>query len=160
MTDKKTTPQPAKTQSPEIEKILESVPKEKREQVISQIVSMERTHIGPLPDPQTLQSYADIIPDGANRVMKMAENQLEHRMYIEKKAIRGQLNQSNIGQILAFIIGIFAIGCGTYCIVSGHDWSGSILGGAGVIGLVTAFIQGKKEQQKDLDRKKETLKKK
>ena len=119
---------------------------------------MHKTHIGPLPDPETLIQYSDIIPNGAERIMQMAEKQLEHRMTMEKKVIGGQMLQSNIGQFLAFFIGIAALGASTYCIISGYEWSGGALGIGGLTGLVTAFIKGRSSQEKNLEEKQPRIK--
>jgi uncharacterized membrane protein len=135
-------------------KIFDGIPKQKRQQIIrSLVVTMHKTHIGPLPDPETLAQYSAIIPNGAERIMLMAEKQLNHRMKIENKVVGGQMLQSNIGQILAFLIGIAALAASTYCIVSGYEWSGSILGIGGLTGLVTAFIKGRSKQEKSLEEK-------
>jgi len=136
-------------------RVFEGIPKQKKEQIIrSVLVSMHTLHIGPLPDPDTYAQYAQLIPNGADRIMLMAEKQLEHRIKLESKERSGQMLQSNIGQFLAFFIGIAAIGASTYCIVSGHDWSGSILGVGGLTGLVTAFIKGRRQQNVSLLKKK------
>lgn len=133
-------------------KIFEGITKQKKQQIIkSLVVTMHKTHIGPLPDAQTLSEYSVLIPDGANRIMLMAEKQLEHRMRMENKVVGGQMIQSNIGQFLAFFIGIAALGAATYCIVQGHEWAGSILGVGGLTGLVTAFIRGRSRQAKSLE---------
>lgn len=114
---------------------------------------MQRIHIGPLPSPETLEQYSKIIPNGAERIMIMTEKQSDHRMYLEKKVISGQMLQSNIGQILAFLIGIAALSASVYMVVNGHDWSGTIIGGGGIVSLVTAFIQGRRNQVRDLQEK-------
>ena len=134
--------------------IFEGIPKQKKQQIIrSVVVTMHKTHSGPLPDPQTLAEYSSIIPNGAERIMQMAEKQLNHRMQMENKVIGGQLLQSNIGQILAFLIGLAALSASTYCIVNNYEWSGSLLGLAGLTGLVTAFIKGRDQQEKSLEDK-------
>lgn len=135
-------------------KIFEGIPKQKKQQIIQGIVvSMRKTHIGPLPDPETLAEYSEIIPNGAERIMQMAEKQLDHRMKMENKVIGGQMLQSNIGQFLAFLIGIAALVASTYCIVNGYEWSGSLLGIGGLTGLVTAFIKGRSQQESNLKEK-------
>lgn len=135
-------------------KIFEGIPKQKKQQIIkSLVVTMHKTHIGPLPDPQTLSEYSAIIPNAADRIMTMAEKQLDHRMKMENMVIRGQMLQSNIGQFLAFFIGIAALSASTYCIVTGHEWSGTFLGIGGLTSLVTAFIKGRSQQEKSLAQK-------
>jgi len=135
-------------------KIFEGIPKHKKQQIIkSLVVTMRKTHIGPLPDPETLAEYSAIIPNGAERIMQMAEKQMDHRMKMENKVVGGQMLQSNLGQILAFLIGVAALSSATYCIVSGYEWAGSILGIGGLSGLVTAFIKGRNNQDRSLNKK-------
>ncbi len=43
---------------------------------------------GPLPHPSILESYNNIIPDGAERIMAMAERQLNHRIETESFVAR------------------------------------------------------------------------
>lgn len=85
----------------------------------------------------------------------MAEQEMEHRHRMEEKELDADIafNESIAGregkeilrgQVFAFLIGIVTIGCGTYATVEGHPLAGSFIGGTGVIGLVTAFILGRK----------------
>lgn len=134
-------------------KVFEGISKEKKNRIIHSLAVIQKTHIGPLPDPETYSQYAQLIPNGADRIMVMAERQSEHRMQMEKRVVSGQLLQSNIGQFLAFFIGLAAIGGGVYCVTKGYEIGGSILGVGGLTGLVTAFIQGKRRQTSNLAQK-------
>ncbi len=132
------------------------VPKEKSKEIVRAVaISINKSHSGPIPDAETLSEYNNVIPDGANRIMIMAEKQSEHRIAMENKVISSQIIQSNLGQIFALIIGLFTIGVGAWCICSGYEFGGGFLGVGGVVGLVTAFIQGKNSQKKDLNSKKQ-----
>ncbi len=119
------------------------------------VISRSKTHIGPLPDGETLREYNELIPNGADRVMVMAERQSEHRMTMEKTVIEGQTKQSSRGQSYALIIGLFALAGSTACILLGHEWPGTVLGVGGLTGLVTAFIVGKDKQSENLHTKRE-----
>lgn len=109
----------------------------------------ESSHSGPLPDGDTLIKYNSVIPNGADRIMKMAERQQEHRMDIESKVIAGQVKQSKLGQIFGLIIGIVGIGCGTFLAYSGAKTVGGIIAGGTVISLVSVFVIGKRNQKSD-----------
>lgn len=135
-------------------KIFDAVPKNKRPQLIRGIaMTVMKAHSGPLPDPETLERYSVLIPNGAERIMQMAEKQQNHRMGLESRVIDSQLRQSNTGQILAFVIGLAALGAGAFCIYSGHELGGSVIGGGGIVGLVTAFIKGRSAQERNLETK-------
>lgn len=137
-------------------KIFEGLNPKKRQELIrtTMFISSQKTHSGPLPDSQTLREYNEIIPNGADRIMTVFEQQAAHRMGMENYVIKEQLRQSNLGQIFALTIGIVALICATFCIYSGYEWGGSILGAGGITGLVVAFIKGKDYQQKNLSSKK------
>ncbi len=40
---------------------------------------------GPIPPPSMMEQYERTLPGSADRILKMAENQSEHRQWIEKK---------------------------------------------------------------------------
>ena len=56
-----------------------------------------RQHSGPLPPADELQRYGQVVRDGAERIMTMAEAQQQHRMQLEKTVISSQQAQSVTG---------------------------------------------------------------
>ncbi|HEX7279726.1 MAG TPA: DUF2335 domain-containing protein [Solirubrobacterales bacterium] len=52
---------------------------------VLQAVSIELS--GPLPHPQLLRQYGEVVPRGAERIVKLAEDQVHHRQVME---LRGQ----------------------------------------------------------------------
>lgn len=121
---------------------------------VEQIIERKITaHQGPLPQWEDLEKYGQIIPNGADRIMTMAEKQQDHRMSLETTAITEQLTQSKRGQTFGLFIGLTAIIGGVACILLGHEWSGVFLGGGGLTGLVSVFVIGKNKQAKSLDDK-------
>jgi len=130
--------------------ILENISSGKCKGLISNLVSVEQHHRGPLPALADLMAYAQVIPEGANRIMEMAEKQQRHRMELENLAIEGQLKQSIRGQIFAFVIAFGIVAAGTICVLNGYAISGTILSGLGLTGIVSAFIKGKRDQEKEL----------
>ncbi len=72
---------------------------------------------------------------------------------MEFKAIEGDLKQSNLGQIFAFIIAMSFLGVSGFLIYIGHEISGSILGTVDLVALVTAFLVGRHQQNRDLSDK-------
>lgn len=124
-------------------------PKKKMEllQSISTVSIQQRSHSGPLPDAETLIKYDSVIPNGADRIMKMAEKQQLHRMDMENKVITSQSNQSRLGQIFGLIIGITGIGSGTFLAAMGETTVGGIIAGGTVVSLVSIFVIGKNIQK-------------
>jgi len=79
----------------------------------------------------------------------MAEQQAVHRQLIEKEVIESDILNSRKLLNYGIIIGLTAVigGCG--CVMTGHDVSGSIIGGTGLTSLVGVFVYGSRERRKE-----------
>lgn len=139
--------------------LLKGIPKNKKLEIASYILSVQRTHSGPLPSPDYLEEYSRIIPNGAERIMQMAEKQSEHRMKMENKALSSHVNQGYLGQIFGFIIGLAFLSAGVYLGINGQPILGGTLGLGGLTGLVTAFIKGRDSDREEVSEKSKTVKK-
>ena len=132
--------------------IFQGVPPKKKDEILKSVsitMIQERSHSGPLPDAETLIKYNSVIPDGADRIMIMAEKQQAHRMSLESRVIASQSKQSNLGQWFGLIIGLVGIGCGTFLAYTGETTVGGIIAGGTVVSLVSVFVIGKKSQKSD-----------
>jgi uncharacterized membrane protein len=131
-------------------RIFEGIKPEKRKEILQTFTKFTiKHHSGPLPEPDTLIKYNSVIPDGANRIMIMAEKQQEHRMSLESKAVNSQLGQSKTGQILGFVLALFIISTGTYLAMQGHEKMGGTLVGTTLISLVVLFVLGKRPKSSE-----------
>lgn len=134
--------------------IFDNISKKKKFEILQSLsftLIQEKSHSGPLPDAEMLVQYNSVIPEGADRIMKMAEKQQNHRMQIENKVINSQSLQSKLGQIFGLIIGIVGIASGTYLASIGETTVGGIIAGGTVVSLVSVFVLGKKSQRKSLE---------
>lgn len=135
--------------------VLKGIPREKIEALAR--ISIQRHEFSmrssPLPEPAELAAYNEIIPTGADRILKMAEAQSAHRIAIETLVVKSQQKQGFCGQLFGLLIGFFGIGSATYAAVSGQPWFGSIIGGATLVSLVSVFVYGRQSQKKELHEK-------
>ncbi len=139
----------------QMQEIISALPEEKQELLIRRVQALmvAKSHCGPIPSPEDIALYNQHIPDGANRIMRMAEKQADHRISIETTVIVEQQRQSARGQIFGLIIGLFGISVGAWVAVLGHDVVGGGIAGTTVISLVYAFISGRRTQRRDLQKK-------
>lgn len=108
---------------------------------------------GPLPPPGALEKYNQIIPNGAERIMVMAEEQSKHRKTLEAKALNTDSRNSLLGIIFAFVLGLTTIVVGAIIILKDYVYPGTIMGSAGLVGLVSAFIYGTRSRRKERENK-------
>lgn len=137
----------AKTIDP---KLFDGLSHQKRQSLVRGLalsISIQKTHSGPLPDPETLQSYKDIIENGAERIMVMAEKEQSARLEERAAFSRRMMNQSGIGQILGFIICITSIGGGIYLSFVGKETSGITAIITALVALAGAFVYSKVKEK-------------
>lgn len=126
-----------------------------KEELISITRSMIRKEhfSGPLPHPKIIKEYDAILPGAAERIFKLAESESDHRRNLEDKIVTSGIQDSKLGVVFAFIIGLVGIGGGIYVITLGYEWSGTILSGASLASIVGSFIYGTRngKQSEDSD---------
>lgn len=74
------------------------------------------------------------------------QRETEANIALQRESQRAHARETQLGQWLAFFIGIFAIGAGSYAAAHGAQVAGAFIGGGGVIGLVSVFIYGRKQR--------------
>jgi uncharacterized membrane protein len=116
-------------------------------QTMQQSVMMQASAwSGPLPPPEALARYNDILPNGAERIVAMVERQAAHRIEIESHVSRQQLKQSGRGQIYALIIGISGLGTSAYAAYLGLGAAAGTIATVALGTLAVTFILGKKSE--------------
>ncbi len=116
-------------------------------------VVVHQEYRGLLPHPDELRAYNEIVPDAAERILAMAEQQAAHRRSLEATAIMEQLAQSRRGQVYAFITSMTALAVGGVLGYFGHDWLAGTFVTSGSVGLASIFYSAKRQQREDLERK-------
>jgi uncharacterized membrane protein len=109
--------------------------------------SRTELHTGPLPHPDILARYDQILPGAAERIIRMAEHQQDHRMTMESTVIRSDVNQARWGLICGFVLSVIVISVSGYLIGQGHDIAGGALGGLDLVSLVGVFIYGSRTRR-------------
>ena len=117
------------------------------------IVRQSSTFSGPLPPPETLREFNEIVPGAAERIIKMAEGQFEHRKELERKVIDSDIARSKWGQILGFFIAIFGITASGIISIYGNPIGGVVLGVGTLASLVGVFMYGSNTRSKEREKK-------
>lgn len=105
---------------------------------------------GPLPPPEILQKYDEILPGAAERIIKMAEQQAEHRRSLEQQVIKSDIKNSKLGVLCGFFIGMGGIIGGVVVAIYGKQpLFGGILSFASLAVLAGVFVHGTESRRKE-----------
>ena len=130
----------------EIQASIKKFPKEQQEKVILTIyrqISIQQTYVGPIPSPEMLSGYEEIVEGSAKLIIDKFDKQFAHRVEMEKTVIPNQVSQTTRGQWFGFIIAMTAIGCTVYLSITGHEDVAKVLGGTTMVSLVSVFVIGR-----------------
>lgn len=102
---------------------------------------LEMEWSGPLPPSIVLKQFDDVVPNGAERVSHMAEQEQQHRISMEQKGLIASINESRRGQYLGATISILALLSVGVTVYFGVHWSISIaLVSIPVFGVIRAIV--------------------
>lgn len=141
---------------PEVEVISDKI----HQQADKKLLLAQRSEFfsGPIPPPELLARYNKIIPNGADRILTMAEQQQSHRHYLEKSVVECDMRRSDRGLLLGFVItAIFGIG-GIYLIATGHNLNGLAIIFMPLATLVGTFIYAQNSRKKERIEKSKSIK--
>jgi uncharacterized membrane protein len=102
------------------------------------------SYTGPLPPPNWLEKYDQVLPGMANRLVVMLENETSHRHAFEKELLSKDYDLKGRGQTLGMGALILILGIIAFMVWSGHPWPAVSLGTATLVGVVAVFVLGKR----------------
>lgn len=112
----------------------------------------EVRYAGPVPHPDILRQYNELVPGSAERILAQAERQTDHRIAIESDVRRSQL-----GLIFGFVLALCCIVGGCTVAALGHDAAGGTIATAAVVALAGVFVYGTSLRKKERQRKAEEV---
>jgi len=110
---------------------------------------------GPLPPPETLEKYDQIVPGMSERLLDLFEKQAKHRMQLEKDVVHSNIVNTKKGQWFAFILSILIVITAACCAYIGQSNVAIALVGFDVAGLASAFCFNQYLQKKERKEKRE-----
>ena len=101
---------------------------------------------GPLPTPDILPGYDEVLPGAAERIMRMAEKEQAGALEFGGIAVRAAVADNRRGQVFGFLVALAAFGTASYLGYLGHGTAAAIVGGGTVVALVTVFVTGRRHR--------------
>jgi uncharacterized membrane protein len=121
-----------------------------------QVVVSEQNFKGPLPPPELLRQYQQIMPNLPEIIVQRMMDEMNHRQEMERRHMAmcegwatGDLQLQRRGQFFGFILGFVGIagGLGVAAFVS--PAGGAIVSGISLTAIVIAFLKRRTESDKD-----------
>jgi uncharacterized membrane protein len=99
---------------------------------------------GPLPPPGALEHFNRIIPGGAERILKLVEQEQEHRLALDRDINLSNSRRANFGQVFGTILAALAIIAAIANTYLGGPWQvGVALVGVPILGVAKALIKNR-----------------
>lgn len=133
-------PKQADTLPQEIENFIKTLPKDKRHQAKTALISIERKYTSPLPPSEEMIAYESICPGTTEKLINAIVSQSVHRTDIESKIVEETLRQSSRGQIFAFALCALLISLSAFLGYCGHDWLGGVFGFFSLAIVASSFL--------------------
>lgn len=122
-------------------------------------ITASRTELfsGPLPHPDLLAKYNDALPNGAERIVAMAEKQQDHRISLENFMAKEMAFRSKAGLYLGFVIVCLATLGAILLLFFGKSIEGFGVMFVPLAAIVGIFIQTRKKKAAELESKSRNL---
>ena len=102
-----------------------------------------------------LERYNQAVPNGADRIVTMAEGQLRHRQSLEAAVVHNNISSERRGQVFAFILGLVAILGGIALISFDKSAQGLAAIITAFVALAGVFVYGRWQQQRERAQKRQ-----
>lgn len=111
------------------------------------------TYSGPLPHPDILRNFEEIVPGSAQRIFIQFEEQSAHRRAMESKVIYSGAFSQRWGTVSASLIGLVGVGGGIWLAHEGMSLVGLTALCGTLASLVSNFLYTRKRQDQERDNK-------
>lgn len=138
-------------QDQQLEAALEQLPPERRQAIVHQIVESQVTHSGPLPAPQQLHQYEQVLPGLAERIVRLTEVEQAHRHEIVGSALKRDARIKERGQLLAMLAMIIVLAFCAFLVVAGSPRVAGAVAISLVAAVVGIFVTGRQADAKALE---------
>lgn len=95
---------------------------------------------GELPPADTVEAYEHVLPGAADRIIRMLEQQSEHRMAMERTLARSAAVTERLRQVLGVAIVLVVFVVASRLITGGHEGPGTLLAVADLVLLAAVYL--------------------
>ena len=123
---------------------------------VVQSSAMAAAYSGPLPPPEWLRQYEQVLPGVADRMMALVESEVSkqhdesaHRRLMQERAVAAGISMAKRGQAVAALLGLSFLVAAVVLALAGNPLLGGVIGIADLVGIVVSFALGLARQRAD-----------
>jgi uncharacterized membrane protein len=108
---------------------------------------LETTHEtweGPLPSPEIIGRFNDVVPNGGARIFAEWEAESSHRRRLESQAFAAERLERLGSRVLAFLFAIAALSTSAFCAYVGQPWPAGLIASGTIATVVVSFLRSQK----------------
>lgn len=129
--------------SAELARVLPEEERQEVRQVVHNVTARYAAFRGPLPTPDLLGGYEDVVPGAGERILRMAEKEQEHRHAWEDRSLENErvysLRGLRLGWLTSLSLALGAVAAAWF----GEPVVGTALAAASATGMVWKLVQGR-----------------
>ena len=120
---------------------------DKRAKNGNQSLQVTTAYEGPLPSPEIMKGFENVLPGSAERILKMAEKEQDNRHTCDRRIV----NMHFLATVLGMVFAISSVAIISYlvylCIENHMDTTASVLGGGSMAAVAGVFIWFRRQKQ-------------
>lgn len=104
-------------------------------------ISVSRSWSGALPRPEDFGRYGHVVPDAPERLLRMLEQEQQHRINMEQTLLPAEIRAGARGQLYGTMISLAALGLAALTSILGAPWEVSVaLVGVPVLSVARSLV--------------------
>lgn len=143
-------PKPDATSPDTIEDIPDVIVRELEENPEFRALLLRYSYSGPLPPPELLAEYDQIVPGAARQIFESFHDQTAHRISIEKRIIDADIWKSKLGLVAGFVIALVGLVIAWDLGRSGHEWAAAVIAGGTLASIVGSLVYATEKRGEEL----------
>lgn len=112
---------------------------------------------GPLPPPEVLRQYDELIPGFSRTLLDNWRDQSEHRMGLEKAVVESNIRQARHGLYAGIVVSLAGLSASVALGWAGAEIAAGVVGGSTLASLAGAFLYGTRARTREREEKQEIM---
>lgn len=133
--------------------LLQNAPSSIPQQLVAKVTQQVTAYRGPVPPPQLLREYDEVVPGAADRILAMAEMQTMHRVDLEATVVKGDSRRSWVGLWLGFALCLGVLVAGVAVCFGGSPTAGAAIITTTIVSLAGIFVYGQTSRRIEREHK-------